>query len=94
MDECFDEWKLNKTKNGYGRFFDQWAEKDLASMLERDRNHPSVILWSIGNEVTEGFKPDGDKVATLLQDIVHREDPTRLVTSACQQPYNCGQIRL
>jgi beta-galactosidase len=92
MDECFDEWKLNKTKNGYGRFFDQWSEKDLTSMIQRDRNHPSIILWSIGNEVTEGFKPDGDKVATMLQDIVHREDPTRKVTSACQQPYHSVQF--
>ena len=88
MDECFDEWKLNKTKFGYGRFFDDWAEKDLTSMIQRDHNHPSIILWSIGNEVTEGFTPGGDKVATMLQDIVHREDPTRLVTSACQQPYH------
>ncbi len=87
MDECFDEWKLNKTKFGYGRFFDQWAEKDLTSMIQRDRNHPSIILWSIGNEVTEGFTPGGDKVATRLQDIAHREDPTRQVTSACQRPY-------
>jgi beta-galactosidase len=88
MDECFDEWKLNKTKNGYGRFFDDWAQKDLLSMLHRDRNHPSIVIWSIGNEVTEGFKPGGDKVATKLQDIVHREDTTRPVTSACQQPDN------
>jgi len=88
MDECFDEWKLNKTKYGYGRFFDDWAEKDLTSMIQRDHNHPSIILWSIGNEVTEGFTPGGDKVATMLQDIVHREDSTRMVTSACQQPYH------
>jgi len=88
MDECFDEWKRNKTKNGYGRFFDEWAEKDLTSMIQRDRNHPSIIMWSIGNEVTEGFTAGGDKVATRLQDIVHREDATRPVTSACQQPSN------
>jgi beta-galactosidase len=86
MDECFDEWKLNKTKFGYGRFFDNWGKKDLTSMIYRDRNHPSIILWSIGNEVTEGYTQGGDKVATKLEDIVHREDPTRLVTSACQQP--------
>lgn len=88
MDEAFDEWKLGKTKYGYGRFFDEWAERDLVSMVRRDRNHPCIILWSIGNEVTEGFKPGGAKVATFLQDIVHREDPTRQVTSAAQQPYN------
>jgi beta-galactosidase len=86
MDECFDEWKINKTKEGYGRFFDDWAEKDLVSMLHRDRNHPSIILWSIGNEVTEGFIQDGNKIAQPLMDICHREDPTRLATSACQQP--------
>jgi beta-galactosidase len=88
MDECFDEWKLDKTKFGYGRFFDQWVQSDLTSMIQRDHNHPSIILWSIGNEVTEGFTPGGDKVATMLEDIVHRQDPTRLVISPCQQPYN------
>ena len=86
MDECFDEWKLNKTQHGYGHFFDDWSQKDLVSMLRRDRNHPSVIVWSIGNEVTEGFIADGYKVAQRLTDTCHREDPSRLVTSALQQP--------
>ena len=86
MDECFDEWKLNKTKEGYGRFFDEWSQKDLVSMLHRDRNHPSIIIWSIGNEVTEGFTANGYKVAQPLTDTCHREDPSRMVISALQQP--------
>jgi beta-galactosidase len=86
MDECFDEWKLNKTKNGYGRFFNEWSQKDLVSMLHRDRNHPSIIIWSIGNEVTEGYTAGGAKTAQPLTDTCHREDPSRLVTSALQQP--------
>ncbi len=87
MDECFDEWKIPKLKFGYGRFFDDWSQKDLVSMIHRDRNHPCIILWSIGNEVTEGFTPDGDKVARPLTETCHREDPTRPVISALQQPY-------
>jgi beta-galactosidase len=86
MDEAFDEWKINKTKNGYGRFFDAWSQTDLVSMLHRDRNHPSIIIWSIGNEVTEGFRAQGAATAQPLVDTCHREDPTRLVTSALQQP--------
>ena len=86
MDECFDEWKANKTKKGYGRFFDEWSQLDLVSMLHRDRNHPSIIVWSIGNEVTEGYKANGYKVAQPLTDTCHREDPSRPVTSALQQP--------
>ncbi|GGG33676.1 beta-galactosidase GalB [Hymenobacter glacieicola] len=80
MVESFDEWKTPKVKNGYSRLFDQWAEKDLVNMVHRDRNHPSVIMWSIGNEVPDQGMPDGGKLARRLQDIVHREDPTRPVT--------------
>ena len=87
MDECFDEWKISKVKYGYGRFFNQWSQQDLATMIHRDRNHPCVILWSIGNEVTEGFTKNGYKVAQPLTDTCHREDPTRPVISALQQPY-------
>lgn len=81
MDEAFDEWKIPKCKNGYNKLFDQWAEKDLRAMIKRDRNHPSIILWSIGNEVPEQKSPDGAKTAKFLVDISHNEDPTRLTTS-------------
>ncbi|MDF7813060.1 beta-galactosidase GalB [Hymenobacter sp. YC55] len=80
MVESFDEWKTPKVKNGYSQYFDQWAEKDLVNMVHRDRNHPSVIMWSIGNEVPDQSAPGGNKIAKRLQDIVHREDPTRPVT--------------
>jgi len=86
MDEAFDEWKLNKTKNGYGQYFDQWSQPDLISMLHRDRNHPSIIIWSVGNEVSEGFRAGGSATAQPLVDTCRSEDPTRPVTSACQQP--------
>ena len=88
MDEAFDEWKLSKKKYGYGRFYDQWSEPDLVTMIDRDRNHPSIILWSIGNEIVEGHhdKPEGGPMATRLVAICHREDPTRPATSACARP--------
>ena len=93
MDEAFDEWLLTKDKNnnyyserfayGSAKYFDREAESIMCMMLHRDRNHPSVILWSIGNEIPEQASADGAKIARFLQDICHREDPTRMVTSAC-----------
>ncbi|WP_256011683.1 beta-galactosidase GalB [Desertivirga xinjiangensis] len=81
IDESFDEWKIPKMPNGYSQNFDQWAEKDMVNMLHRDRNHPSIVMWSIGNEINEQSSKDGGKVAKFLQDICHREDPTRPVTA-------------
>ena len=66
---------------GYNVYFDEWAERDLAEFVQRDRNHPSVVLWSAGNEIPEQVRPDGHLVLKRLQDIIHREDPSRLVTT-------------
>jgi beta-galactosidase len=83
MDEIFDEWKTPKTKFGYGRFFDAYSESDLVSMLQRDRSHPSIVCWSIGNEVSEQGECNGGVMSKRLADICRREDPTRPVTAAC-----------
>ena len=81
MDEAFDMWRIPKVPNGHAKFFDEWGDTDLRDMLRRDRNHPSVILWSIGNEIPEQGRPDGWKIAKRLTDICHREDSTRPVTA-------------
>ena len=78
--ESFDEWQYPKVKNGYNRLFEDWAEKDLVNLIRHHRNHPSIVMWSIGNEVPEQRLPDGGRLAKWLQDICHREDPTRKVT--------------
>lgn len=78
--EAFDEWKLGKVENGYHLYFDKWHEKDLRDMIKRDRNHPSVIMWSIGNEILEQSKKEGWKITKELNDICHDEDPTRPTT--------------
>ncbi|CDF79799.1 beta-galactosidase (GH2) [Formosa agariphila KMM 3901] len=81
IDEAFDEWKEAKVPNGYHKYFDQWAETDLRDMIKRDRNHPSVIMWSIGNEILEQGKKDGWKIAKMLNDICHNEDNSRPTTA-------------
>jgi beta-galactosidase len=85
MVESFDEWERAKTRNGYHRYFNDWAEKDMVNMIHNFRNNPSVVMWSIGNEVPTQCSPDGYKVARFLQDICHREDPTRPVTCGMDQ---------
>ena len=85
MVEPFDEWDVAKCENGYHRFFDEWAERDMVNMLRHFRNNPSVVMWSIGNEVPSQWTPDGGKMASWLLSICHREDPTRPVTCGMDQ---------
>jgi beta-galactosidase len=82
MDEMFDCWSRQKTANDYHLLFPDWSEKDARMLLHRDRNHPSVIMWSIGNEIGEADSPQGQATAKRLGDICHEEDPGRAVTSA------------
>lgn len=85
MVEPFDEWDIAKCENGYHRYFKEWAERDMVNMLHHYRNNPCVVMWSIGNEVPTQCSPVGYRVASFLQDICHREDPTRLVTCGMDQ---------
>ncbi|MFA9392762.1 MAG: glycoside hydrolase family 2 TIM barrel-domain containing protein [Prolixibacteraceae bacterium] len=83
--ESFDEWAVPKVENGYHRFFEQDVEKDIVNLVHATRNHPCIVMWSAGNEVPDQRGTKGVKRAKMIQDIFHREDPTRPVTVGMDQ---------
>ncbi|SDP29218.1 beta-galactosidase [Mucilaginibacter sp. OK268] len=82
VDESFDCWKVGKNKHDYARYFNEWWRRDLDAMVLRDRNHPSIIMWSIGNEIVERGTPEAVETAKMLAGAIKKIDTTRPVTSA------------
>lgn len=80
MAESFDTWIYPKVKNGYARFFKEWWEQDITNLVLGHRNHPSIIMWSIGNEIPDQGNKEGVEYAKKLQDLCHKLDPSRTVT--------------
>lgn len=93
MAESFDCWKDPKVKNGYNRFWDEWWKKDIYNLIMNHRNHPSIVLWSVGNEIPEQWKEEGAERYAALVRWCHTLDPTRMVTCGMDNPdadIKCG----
>ena len=80
MAESFDMWIYPKCKNGYAKFFKEWADRDMENLVLHHRNHPSIVMWSIGNEIPEQWSKEGVEISRHLQSLCHRLDPSRPVT--------------
>ena len=86
MAESFDGWREPKVRNGYGLYWDEWWQKDILNLVLNHRNHPSIIMWSVGNEIPEQWKPEGVKRYKDLIALCHKYDPSRMVTCGMDQP--------
>lgn len=86
MAESFDGWKEPKVRNGYGKLWDEWWQKDITNLILNHRNHPSIIMWSVGNEIPEQWKPEGVERYKHLTALCHSLDPSRQVTCGMDQP--------
>lgn len=82
MAESFDMWIYKKCKNGYARFFEEWSDRDIENLVKANRLHPSIVMWSVGNEIPEqGTTSVGPKILRHLQDVVRKYDATRPITN-------------
>lgn len=88
MAESFDMWEYPKCRNGYAVYFKEWSDKDITNLVEHHRNHPCIIMWSIGNEIPEQWSEKGVQIAKRLQDLCHKLDPSRPVTQGMDKPDN------
>ena len=86
MAESFDMWVYPKCKNGYARFFKEWSDRDITNLVVSHRNHPAIVMWSIGNEIPEQWSQEGKEMAQHLQELIHSLDNTRPVTQGMDRP--------
>ncbi len=82
IDEAFDSWNYGKNSFDYHLYFKEWGVSDIESMVRRDRNHPSIIMWSTGNEIPEAGSPEGEKTSVMLNSVIRNLDTTRMITNA------------
>ncbi|MDD6737371.1 MAG: glycoside hydrolase family 2 TIM barrel-domain containing protein [Prevotella sp.] len=88
MAESFDMWVYPKCKNGYARFYKEWSDRDITNLILNHRNHPAIVMWSIGNEIPEQGMKGGQEMAKHLQDLCHKLDPSRPVTQGMDRVDN------